>query len=78
MHTGTPSLCKPHHIQQIIAAIGQSATLVDNIEITMEANPTSTEMDKMNQFKQAGINRLSVGIQVHHKRLFRFVLFYHC
>ncbi|EDV19558.1 uncharacterized protein TRIADDRAFT_13916, partial [Trichoplax adhaerens] len=60
---GTPSLCKPDNIQRMISAISQCATLGDDIEITMEANPTSTEMEKMGHFKQAGINRLSLGIQ---------------
>lgn len=59
---GTPSLFSANAIQQII----EHAKILfkfDNIEITLEANPGTFEQEKFNDFKQAGINRLSIGIQ---------------
>lgn len=60
---GTPSLMDPSIIEGIIEHIGNLANLDDNIEITLEANPTSSEYSKFEKFKKSGINRISVGIQ---------------
>lgn len=59
---GTPSLMSPDTIRSIIEKL-KSISHFDNIEITLEANPTSSEALKFKQFKEAGINRLSIGIQ---------------
>lgn len=60
---GTPSLMPP----QIVAAVIDKAcglfSLADDCEITAEMNPTSVEIAKLKQFADAGINRVSVGIQ---------------
>lgn len=60
---GTPSLMKPDYIQRIIGKIDSLFTLNKDVEITLEANPTSSNIEKFKGFKQAGINRLSIGIQ---------------
>lgn len=60
---GTPSLATPKMIQEILNALSEIATFENNIEITLEANPTSVETEKFIQFKNAGINRVSLGIQ---------------
>lgn len=60
---GTPSLMDPVIIRGIIDHIGSIAQLDKNIEITLEANPTSSEYNKFKSFREAGINRISVGIQ---------------
>lgn len=60
---GTPSLMQPFVVQGIIDTIGSIGTISDSCEITLEANPTSFETDKFKQFKSAGINRVSLGIQ---------------
>ncbi len=60
---GTPSLMKPHVVEGIIAKIGALGKLSDNIEITLEANPTSYETQKFKEFKAAGVNRVSIGVQ---------------
>ena len=60
---GTPSLMEPTTILGIIAAISDIAIVDKNTEITLEANPTSYELEKFKEFKTAGINRVSIGVQ---------------
>ncbi|MFP4313542.1 MAG: radical SAM family heme chaperone HemW [Alphaproteobacteria bacterium] len=60
---GTPSLMAPELAGDIITAIRESWPCADNIEITLEANPTSAEIDKFKAFSEAGVNRLSLGVQ---------------
>ena len=59
---GTPSLFSADAIHQIIDH-AKNLFKFENIEITLEANPGTFEQEKFNAFKQAGINRLSIGIQ---------------
>lgn len=56
---GTPSLLGPSAIGEILSWI----PLQDNIEITLEANPDLVTLESMQQFKQVGINRVSLGLQ---------------
>lgn len=60
---GTPSLMAPETIGRIIEAAGSSISFEDNIEITLEANPGTFEEQKFKDFKKAGVNRLSIGVQ---------------
>lgn len=60
---GTPSLMPPSLVCSIIDKITSSWSSDKNIEITLEANPTSVEAEKLKDFKKAGINRVSLGIQ---------------
>ncbi|WP_249777860.1 radical SAM family heme chaperone HemW [Pontivivens nitratireducens] len=60
---GTPSLMKPETIAAVIGKIGQVWSLAEDAEITLEANPTSVEAGKFQGFRDAGINRVSMGIQ---------------
>ncbi len=60
---GTPSLFSGKAIQNIISHIKSYAILAPNCEITLEANPGSAEQLKFIAYKNAGINRLSIGIQ---------------
>ncbi len=60
---GTPSLMEPATAAALIEAACQHFTRDPDIEITLEANPTSVEAAKLAAFRQAGINRLSLGIQ---------------
>lgn len=59
---GTPSLMSPSTIKSIIDKLYQISPF-ENIEITIEANPTSSSASKFKQFKEAGINRISIGVQ---------------
>ena len=60
---GTPSLFSGRAIHDLLAGIASRLPLADDLEATMEANPGSSEAGKFQAFREAGINRLSLGIQ---------------
>lgn len=60
---GTPSLLSARAIDDLLAAIRARVTVVNDAEITLEANPGTFEAEKFRDFRSAGINRLSIGIQ---------------
>ena len=63
MGGGTPSLFSPESIDRLISELRARLTFAPNIEITMEANPGTIDLEKFKEFSAAGINRLSIGIQ---------------
>jgi putative oxygen-independent coproporphyrinogen III oxidase len=60
---GTPSLMPSFIVESIIQNLSKHATIDNQVEITLEANPTSVESKKFKEFARAGINRVSLGIQ---------------
>lgn len=60
---GTPSLLDPKYISRILYTIRRSYTVRKNAEITIECNPASTIAYKFAAYQDAGINRLSIGLQ---------------
>ena len=60
---GTPSLMKPDYINEIIQSVKKNFRLNDNAEITLETNPGTVDKKKLIDFKESGINRISIGIQ---------------
>jgi putative oxygen-independent coproporphyrinogen III oxidase len=60
---GTPSLFSPEAIDRLLSGIRARLPLDQNIEITLEANPGTVELERFKGFRAAGINRLSIGIQ---------------
>ena len=60
---GTPSLMPPAIVAALIEKVENLFKTKDNIEITIEANPTSSEAENFAGFRAAGINRLSLGVQ---------------
>lgn len=60
---GTPSLFSVQSIERLMQGLRDSIDLSSDFEATMEANPGSAEADKFQGFRQAGINRLSLGVQ---------------
>ncbi len=60
---GTPSLWDPALLGEVIASARRSPGLHVDAEITLEANPDEVEPDRLARWREAGINRLSVGIQ---------------
>jgi len=60
---GTPSLMEAEDIKSIISTIGSEFDLAGDIEITLESNPDTVDKDKLEKFYQAGINRISFGMQ---------------
>lgn len=60
---GTPSLFSPESLDFLLSGIRARLNLVADCEITMEANPGTVEAGKFAEFRNTGINRLSIGIQ---------------
>jgi len=60
---GTPSLMEPETVAALIADAQQFFRPEPDIEITLEANPTSVEAARLADFRAAGVNRISMGIQ---------------
>jgi putative oxygen-independent coproporphyrinogen III oxidase len=60
---GTPSLMEPFVVKEIINFFKKNGIFDGSIEITLEANPTSSEYKKFFDFREAGINRVSIGVQ---------------
>lgn len=60
---GTPSLFSAAGIEQILQAVLARLPFYPNLEITLEANPGTFEQEKFRDYRLAGVNRLSIGIQ---------------
>jgi putative oxygen-independent coproporphyrinogen III oxidase len=60
---GTPSLMEPDTVAALIAEARQLFEPAEDIEITLEANPTSVEAGRFAGFREAGVNRVSLGVQ---------------
>jgi oxygen-independent coproporphyrinogen-3 oxidase len=60
---GTPSLMKPATVGAILDAVAQHWHVAPNVEITLEANPTSVEATRFKGYRTAGVNRVSLGVQ---------------
>jgi oxygen-independent coproporphyrinogen-3 oxidase len=60
---GTPSLMQPATVGDILDAVAQHWTVAPDVEITLEANPTSVEATRFRGYRAAGVNRVSLGVQ---------------
>ena len=60
---GTPSLMSIEDAYELFDGLNERLSISKNIEITLEANPGTFEVEKFAEFRKAGINRLSVGVQ---------------
>lgn len=60
---GTPSLLTSEAMQALLIGVSQLVPLSSSAEITMEANPGTVEADRFNGYQQAGVNRISIGVQ---------------
>jgi putative oxygen-independent coproporphyrinogen III oxidase len=63
MGGGTPSLMQPATVASILDAIGRHWTVAPDVEVTLEANPTSVEATRFRGYRAAGVNRVSLGVQ---------------
>ena len=70
---GTPSLMDPDTITSLLQAIDHYWGLEDNVEITLEANPSSVEKTRFKNFRSAGVNRLSIGAQSFDDKALKFL-----
>jgi oxygen-independent coproporphyrinogen-3 oxidase len=66
---GTPSLFSPAALERLFIGIHHKTTVTANAEITLEANPGTFESQKFAEFRDIGINRLSIGIQSFNDKL---------
>ncbi|MFK7901710.1 MAG: radical SAM family heme chaperone HemW [Nitratireductor sp.] len=60
---GTPSLMEVETVERILAAISKHWNIAKDVEISLEANPTSIEADRFRGYRKAGVNRVSAGVQ---------------
>jgi oxygen-independent coproporphyrinogen-3 oxidase len=60
---GTPSLMRPATIAGVIEAVARHWRIAPDVEITLEANPTSVEAERFRGYRAAGVNRVSLGVQ---------------
>ncbi len=60
---GTPSLMPPETVAAVIETVGRLWTLAPDVEITLEANPTSVEAGRFRAYAGGGVNRVSMGVQ---------------
>jgi oxygen-independent coproporphyrinogen-3 oxidase len=60
---GTPSLLEKNELFEIMKQLSQHYNIFEKAEITLEANPDDINKEKLQEWKDAGVNRLSIGIQ---------------
>ena len=60
---GTPSLMQPSTVAAILEAVAKHWSIAPDVEITLEANPTSVEAERFRGYRAAGVNRVSMGVQ---------------
>ena len=70
---GTPSLMPPETVAALIAAAQRHWGFDDDIEITLEANPSSVEAARFADLAAAGVNRVSLGLQALDDEVLRFL-----
>jgi putative oxygen-independent coproporphyrinogen III oxidase len=60
---GTPSLMRPETVGAVLDAVGKHWRVAADVEVTLEANPTSVEATRFAGYRTAGVNRVSLGVQ---------------
>ena len=70
---GTPSYIDSKYIVDILKTIKENYKVRKNAEITIEVNPGTVDKEKLIAYKEAGINRLSIGLQSTHERLLELI-----
>src|SRR6185503_3200202 len=70
---GTPSTFKPESIGKLLAWVAATFPINLDCEITLEANPGTVDSDKFFGYRDAGVNRISVGVQSFQPKLLKFL-----
>ena len=70
---GTPSLMEPATVGAILDAVAAHWPMAADVEVTMEANPSSVEAERFRGYRTAGVNRLSLGVQALNDTDLRFL-----
>ncbi len=65
---GTPSLMKPETVAAILDAVAANWAVAADVEVSLEANPTSVEASRLRGYRAAGVNRVSLGVQAMNDR----------
>jgi oxygen-independent coproporphyrinogen-3 oxidase len=60
---GTPSLMQPATVAALLDAVAKHWPIARDVEVTLEANPTSVEAERFRGYRAAGVNRVSLGVQ---------------
>ena len=68
---GTPSFINSKYISELLNVIKNSFILDNDVEITLEVNPGTADEYKLKEYKDSGINRLSIGLQETHDRILK-------
>ncbi len=68
---GTPSIICEDYIEQIIETLKNNFNILKNAEITIEVNPGTVNEEKLQKYKNIGINRLSIGLQSTNDRILK-------
>lgn len=68
---GTPSLINPEYIYKILQLIRSCSNVSENAEITIEINPETLTEEKLQVYIDAGINRVSMGLQSIHENILK-------
>src|SRR5258705_3499439 len=70
---GTPSTFEPQSIRKLLTSVVATFPLEADCEITLEANPGTVDSEKFFGYRDAGVNRISVGVQSFQPRLLKFL-----
>ncbi len=70
---GTPSILEPDEIARIIETAHRQFTIRTDLEITLEVNPGSISRKNFAEYRQAGVNRLNIGVQSFHHENLKFL-----
>ena len=70
---GTPSVLSAEQLEKILTALNKHYSLDQKIEVTLECNPGEIDYEKLKDFKNLGINRLSIGFQSFNENLLKFL-----
>lgn len=66
---GTPSIHNQKQLRQILDKLQQYFRFNKNVEVTLEANPGTIDLNKLIEFREIGINRISIGVQTFDEKL---------
>lgn len=70
---GTPSYIEARQILELIHTLRSAFDFVADVEVTLEVNPGSVDFDKIRQYQEAGVNRVSIGIQAFQEHLLKIM-----
>jgi len=70
---GTPSYATPGYLEKLLDDIHRITTTTPGMEITLEANPDDISLENLKQWKNSGINRLSIGVQSFDERFLKIL-----